>query len=703
MDTLSHVSVPSQRSGVGKVRKNATQSCDHCRSRRVRCLQDRAHPGRKCQRCEELRIPCTFFHRPEKRGPQAGKLMATNARLLQLESTVKALTQLTAAAGLDTSSITALASEGFAEMEGMVAPTEVDAATTLPSPEQTAPYGPSVTWGEDRQITIVPRNDAMTDDAVFPDNATNDADGTESEWATASRMPSEVGRGFSGLILDDSERRLQGYTQKDQTGLHSMLHHMSQPSSPPMKSGLIGGMTLGDHAPTRTMSLRVSPPAPSPVETSSIHQDVFPLELLPTMLPIFFHFIGHYLPCIHPATFSTRTLSYYANNSFLMSTIFAVTWTYHSSAHPDKAAAYPHLTSETFLSRARTMLLDVLERPVIENVWGLLFYVLGISTRSTSQSGEAFLGAAIGMARHLGLHEDPPNESHEYGSPGWVQAEERRRTFISLWKLDMFWSAGLQIPWMMERYPAEKLRLAVSDRIWMPSVFIDKPPRYRAVVGKIGALESSGMPENYGLVWYDAVVGSRSLPRELAWKELYRLRETHSDLFPPMTPLPTGPTIFLDNGLLATVEGQLVQMQSSEQYPLANIKPTRQYLYDYAGLSISGRLVWHVMVGASLLKANNEEERLKNALEGIELVLICVEACKAMNFGWVDLGFPTSGYLTSYLANQVLDIYATRKAVAEVRPILEVVVSALDGFGKRWPYSMGLASALAVRLAAYGL
>ncbi|KAJ3336893.1 hypothetical protein HDU93_002006 [Gonapodya sp. JEL0774] len=62
-----------------------------------------------------------------------------------------------------------------------------------------------------------------------------------------------------------------------------------------------------------------------------------------------------------------------------------------------------------------------------------------------------------------------------------------------------------------------------------------------------------------------------------------------------------------------------------------------------------------------------------------------------------------AGYLTSFLANQVLDIYAGRRAVAEVKTIMEVVVAALDGFGKRWPYSKGLASALAVRLAAYSL
>ncbi|KAJ3336892.1 hypothetical protein HDU93_002005 [Gonapodya sp. JEL0774] len=535
---------------------------------------------------------------------------------------------MTLEAGLDPSSVTvgtkSSPSPNREDMEGVTDHGYVDTASIVPNSEHGILSAPSVTWATENYVRRVPLRDTASQDASQQDNASDVADGTDSEWATASRIPSEVDRGFSTLLIEDALRHAQGLPSKNPTTLGELIERITKATSPPADGGIQGGMASIGHRESSPIVTTI-PLVPSPPHQSNQlgnYAGPFPIDLLPTMLPLFFHFVGHYLPCIHPATFSTRPISYFVNNAFLMCTIFAITWSYHDSAHPDKSSLYPHFTSEYYLARAKEMILDVLDRPCIEHVWGLLFYVLGISTRTNSQNGEPYLGAAIGMARSLGLHEDNSNENQEYGSPGWVQAEERRRTYISVWKFDMFWAAGLQVPWLMEKYPAEKLRLAVSDRIWMPSVFIDKPPRYRAVVGKIGALESSGMPEAYGLVWYDAVVGSRSGPRDVAWKELYRLRETHSDLFPGMPPLPSGPTVFLDNGLIATIRGPLKQMETNEQYPLANITPTRQYLYDYAGLSISGRLVWHVMVGASLQKAQNDEERLKNALEGIELVQV---------------------------------------------------------------------------------
>ncbi|KAJ3338165.1 hypothetical protein HDU93_009899 [Gonapodya sp. JEL0774] len=344
-----------------------------------------------------------------------------------------------------------------------------------------------------------------------------------------------------------------------------------------------------------------------------------------------------------------------------------------------------------------------------------------IGSTMDGTTADLYLGAAISMAKALSMDMLSITVLLESGLSA-VQAEEKLRTLETIWSLDNYFASRLRRTSIFSLNP-ELIPRSVVNSIWNP--FLGTPTEFdwslheiASLLGKIGNMDSKVAQlsrtggggatrtpvtavKSESEVRFAITIAKEKIRRDfehfrdsecimLLYTALLAdsISKAHPDEFPAFPPLPDGANVVLANGMLGVAETEH-----------GSARETNASFYEYAGPGICSRLAFHAKMG-SVLPITDIHMRVDNALEAVRLVHRCVAVCARVNYEWVDLGFPLVSYATYYCALELLDMHVTYDAVPNFDSKMELIIYALQGFGKRWSCSAKLANALTQSFAA---
>ncbi|KXS11953.1 hypothetical protein M427DRAFT_46743 [Gonapodya prolifera JEL478] len=606
--------------------------------RKKACVQRDFAVGTVCQRCHDLSLECTYTRAQGKRGPRKGTVSNVYTRLNRLEGMLSLVTAAAVAAGAD---VTELVQD------------ELSHSSTKKRPkkkEPVKPRTPSSTGSQSASFTEESSASAPESGSSPDSNITNEMEvdaylGTSAVTGYSSREPNSDGV-LQGLLPENwLANPSELFFATEQSGAQSDLVTASNaqnqdlftilenlfPSPPPtvpfpinhpsFLSSLSSSTMLNPDALGNTYvldNLRNPPllPPPPTVAHSAGPDSYVDARLLEPMLSLYFRHVGGYFPCMHPDTFMSQPAKYHLSHPFLTNTLFALTASFYNGSYH-----YPSThTFEHYHSRAASLAMSVLDGPPsIESVWGLIHFAFGfmLGANTRARSADNFLGAAIAMARSLGLDVQAAFPA-KVGSLPWIRVEERRRTLLSLRQLDGFFASLLKrsvlVPTSMVIVPPTSL-----NREWNPyqiggtSAGLSFLAEMSGMAGNLTLGERAALVDSTGDMSRRVPDGSTCDPvkftsKEIIRQELESFRAKNPQFFPTINPLPANAVSVLNNGNIGISNG-----------PSSNVLDTNISFYAFTGRAICSRMAFHSLLGLVLPKSESTL-RQANAIEAIQLM-----------------------------------------------------------------------------------
>ncbi|KAH6599117.1 hypothetical protein BASA61_002648 [Batrachochytrium salamandrivorans] len=465
-------------------RKRVTQACDVCNRKKIKC--DGKRPI--CTNCHSSSQECTYVRITRKRGPRAGLIEELEARVLELETTLKNCGEFEALAAIDALEGNDRFREYNDNDEDQINDghdSEINQSTYRRRShcgstedeylDQGNYYG---TGDDDGDISCsgstlllsqkTPSSVAKYDTHDAHDNIRIKVNSNDVYLSPQQHSPSpSPSSGHSPGSKDPplSSRQHFGGTGSPSHQQDNFLQLPNQPNSGNQyRKGDRYGLRLSvcsstnrsrsicSIGSTRSSGRSVSPVPPSsttfgcsPIRSSPFssysHSPSLPSPLLqspspfslythngigPSLIQVYMHHVHPYIPVLHAPTLSS-TLQH--EIPLLVNAVAAIASRY---AYPDSPRAYlPYYTAAT------DRILDAATLPSSSAVVALL--ILTHHTLLVDKSIEAwvFLGIAVRIAQQLGFHV-MSNPDVDYTTP-FVQ-EQRRRIWHSLYETDLHMS-----------------------------------------------------------------------------------------------------------------------------------------------------------------------------------------------------------------------------------------------------------------------
>lgn len=165
---------------------------------------------------------------------------------------------------------------------------------------------------------------------------------------------------------------------------------------------------------------------------------------------------------LHKPTFIPKVKKGKVNPTLLLA-LCGLTSRY--SRHPAITCSTPYEAGEVFMDRAKKRVANEFDEPSLETVQAIIFIVQNEFFKSKSKKAMIYVALAIRMATHLELHIDKSE------GLGFVEKEERRRTFWSLAALDRL--AHSAPHWKVQLRIDVNIQLPCKDYFYENNIAVD--------------------------------------------------------------------------------------------------------------------------------------------------------------------------------------------------------------------------------------
>ncbi|TPX32845.1 hypothetical protein SmJEL517_g04121 [Synchytrium microbalum] len=434
----------------GRKRKHATQACDYCSRRKVRC--DGAKPT--CATCSERGVgdQCTYGRVQRRRGPKSSPAAALKLRvqelILQLKTILEqgpeALNMLRDEGGLELLSNTIQASGGVAS----TATNNNSNSRRKSSGADASPLNQLVRAAAMSEQTFTLRPPVISHPTVlyFPSKDNNPSLLPPMNANVADLMSPRHNQVVSEML------EIIWFLETDQEG-----PQLLDAEAPSRKRKKRRG---GDVDEAGIMGER-SIPIPRGLDDGPIELDL-PLEVYQNVLDYFFEHLYEIKLTVCGVNKNMIPTDLTRFSPFLLNCICAIAYLERPfTGHEPPALPIGWNGSEAFYARARSLMPRFLERPSLDTVNA--FHLLVEYTGHMGESSLAWMysGMAIRMSQGLGLF----TARYPVHLPWWIR-ERCRRIAWADFIIDRLTSAFADRPSLLKEYEVAQVPLPSVEAAW---------------------------------------------------------------------------------------------------------------------------------------------------------------------------------------------------------------------------------------------